>query len=169
MTLAGLETSPQLLNVNLHEFATVMLDTSLAFAEFGAGDDGFFTALRNQFAKIGDWVREGNSLILVLGLSRLQNIDGSHVPIHQLPPLDCVTLDHASGKRVEYCGPPAAEDLFEPWLSELEYKHIIRAPNLIPLLKVRRVTKGPPQVVGGMGRLGSGMVFVVPRSSLVQN
>jgi hypothetical protein len=166
-TLHGLETSQLLLNTNLHEFTTVILDPSLVFADVGAVGASYFPAFSSQLAKIGDWVREGNSLILVLGRSHVKQMDddgdGNYVCVHEFPPLDCVELDYASGKRVEYCGPPAAEGLFQSWLSELEYKHIIRAPNLIPLLKTQRATKGPPQVVGGMASLGSGMVFVVPR------
>jgi len=165
-TLGELETSPLLLNINLHEFTTVILDAALAFANVGAVADSFFTVLSNWLAGIDRWLDEGNSLIVVLGPSTLKTVNGGYVSIHNFRPLNCIKLNSAVGTRVGYCGPTAVEDLFKPWLSDFEYNYIIDAPNLRPLLKVQRVTKGPPQVVGGTVRRGSGTVFVLPRPTV---
>jgi len=67
-----------------------------------------------------------------------------------------------TGSRLEYCGPPAMEEVFESHLARFRYNSLIIGEGLVPLLRVAAATVGTIQVVGGYRRFGLGLVLLVP-------
>jgi hypothetical protein len=83
-----------------------------------------------------------------------------------LAPLDGLSFTTTTGARLEYCGPPAIEEIFESQLARFRYDSLITGEGLVPLLRVAAATLGTMQVVGGYRRLGLGLVCALTGAQL---
>ena len=116
---------------------------------------------------LANWVAQGHTLILI-GSNTIpfryyndQNIV-QDACLETTEPLAGVDFIAATGTRVEYCGPPAAEEIFNSQLSRFRYDGLIKSKEVTPLLRVAAVTAAAPQIVGGYRKLGLGVIFYIP-------
>lgn len=127
-----------------------------------------YSILERRLTELNDWVSRGHTLV-VIGASSVSFVYATNINkgittrLEQISPLDRIEFTSASGSRVEYCGPPVAEEVFSDVLGRLKYESLLKGEDVIPLLRVAAATGGgASQVVGGYRKIGLGLVVYVP-------
>jgi hypothetical protein len=127
-----------------------------------------FSQLEKRLAELNEWVARGHTLILIGSFSvpfvhvNKQNMAVS-TRLEAFAPLNQVEFVVASGTRVQYCGPPSAEEVFSDQLGRIRYETLLKSDSIVPLLRVAAATAGGDlEVVGGYRKVGLGLVAYVP-------
>jgi len=150
-------------DANLSEFTTIILDIVLAFSQIGTSLASYQVDLiKRRLNAIEDWVEAGHTVIIVVR-NIILLVGNAPTRANALPFFDRINYTQASGTQIEYCGgASAAGEVLRSWIGRLQYELVIDAPNLEPLLRVQRASKGSAQFVGGIVKKGAGRIVLVP-------
>ncbi|KYK49468.1 hypothetical protein A1D31_24435 [Bradyrhizobium liaoningense] len=127
-----------------------------------------YSALERRLTELNDWISRGHTLVVIGAFSvpvayATDTNKARSTRLEDISPLNLVEFTSASGSRVEYCGPPVAEEVFSDVLGRLKYESLLNGENFIPLLRVAAATGGgASQVVGGYRKIGLGLIVYVP-------
>jgi hypothetical protein len=156
---------------HLEEFNVIILHPSIVSKTFeGSPGQKTANAIEAHITKLLDWVKRGNSLII---------LDAPPLPFHfeyvefpsrskkiyeplKAEPFVGIQFMPADGQLIEFCGPPSVEPVMALMIPDMRYQAILQSKTLSPLLRVSRGQRGREQIVGGFKRVGSGFIIFVP-------
>ena len=157
---------------NFNEADTIFLSLPSVASEFVKPGHSVqfstYSILEARLAELNGWVSRGHTLV-VIGSSSVpftfvnQQKAAIRTRLEKMAPLDDVEFVPASGARVQYCGPPAAEEVFSDAIRRIRYENLLKSKSIVPLLRVAAATAGGElQVVAGYRKLGDGLIVYVP-------
>ncbi len=163
----GLRSSGLLNSPNLNEFDAVIWHPSNTLIEISSQGyhENFVNAFRKKISELVEWASRGHSLIVITStpINPITYVSGGKQLSHRLDqeePFAGVTFERATGKLIEFCGPASLEALMA--VDWLHYSVILKSKDMIPLLKVSKSRFGSDQLVGGIKKIGKGLVVFVP-------
>ena len=172
-TQGGYGASQLVSTTNFYEHELIFFLPSDLLAEMKApqpvsGD--VYDNVVSRMQELTKWVEAGHMLV-VLGLQPasfryVQQNRSVTEKVENFEPFNRVQLTAKSGSSVQTA--PANEpvaDLLSVFVSSLPYDTVMKGAGLIPLLTVRATNKttGPPDVIAGYIKVGSGLVVFSPR------
>ncbi len=161
---------------NFNEANIIFLTYPSAAAEFYKSGQAVtwltFSRLTARLAELSDWISRGHTLVVFGAFSvpfthvNKQNNLATNTRLEDISPFDQVSFVAASGSRVEYCGPVAAQEVFGDVVECLRYENLLDSKSIVPLLRVAAASSAASlQVVGAYRKIGLGLVVYLPSPS----
>jgi hypothetical protein len=165
------ENVPLVSDINLYEFDMIVYQPWGVFSGKETTSYAKAAPIRNKLTEITEWVKRGNTIIVVLSrvpaakYNEHDRVSGSlgYVNLLTAPLFDGAKFTPIAGSRIENAGSQSAAVFFDPIRDQLKYAYIISHAAMRPLLRVSgAATNSEAQIVAGWIPQGAGRVVLVP-------
>lgn len=150
---------------NLAEFNTVIWHPKSLLSELTTIHGA---VPQKRMLELIDWVKQGNSLIIVgappeeFSISYIKDRISHRVDLLKSELFRDVSFKRTNGHLVEFCGSDNVAGYLSGLTQLIAYDAILTGTNLLPLFQVSIPSKSETQLVGAFCKLGAGIIIYAP-------